>query len=277
MTDKNGDVGRLRALAKRAMLDGAFTDPETGRVTWHIASRCEAPTTIELHARDLGPGDRNRAQTVALAVRCRKCLACRTLRSYEWTTRAKLECLMHSRTFFGTLTLTPQNHYQFLAGTIKRLAERQVRYDGLSTDEQFSELVSTIGAGVTRYIKRIRETTGKACRYLLVAEAHKSGLPHFHMLFHEVETYTADAFDTYTVLKDQWPYGHCDWSGIDRNDTSAAFYVCKYLVKSSLQRVRCSGAYGRLLDFQLKSSINPKSSLSVARDATPNADPPSSA
>lgn len=260
------DVGypNARALAHRALDAGAFVLGDKGTVQWHIAMRCLNPPSIEVYGRDYGPKDENRYQQVTIAARCRRCLPCRQLRSYEWRQRGMNEILVHPRTLFGTLTLRPEEQYRASAEATERLAKSAVDFNSLSADDQFAERVRTIGSWITRYFKRVRQETDTKSRYMLVAESHKSGLPHFHLLFHEVERYTRDQFDTYTVLKRQWPYGFSDFQGVDAGPdggANAARYVCKYLAKAGLCRVRSSLRYGRLLD------IKPPTAAGASTDA----------
>src|SRR5205814_1472707 len=76
-------------------------------------------------------------------------------------------------------------------------------------------------------------------RYLLIAEAHKSGVPHFHMLLHE-----PDVANTvrHATLRDQWRYGFTNFKLV--SDPRAAGYIAKYLAKDALARVRASKDYG---------------------------------
>lgn len=74
----------------------------------------------------------------------------------------------------------------------------------------------------------------------MVAERHKSGLPHYHALVHEVhQLYPV----TYRILTDAWDYGHIHAKLVQ--GPAAARYCAKYLSKSAEARVRASGAYGR--------------------------------
>lgn len=91
---------------------------------------------------------------------------------------------------------------------------------------------------VQLYIKRLRKKA--RFRYLVVVEAHESGLPHVHFLLHE----THDAPVRHAALKAQWPHGFIDAKLVEPSDTRAAAYVSKYLSKSVLARVRASERYG---------------------------------
>lgn len=115
-----------------------------------------------------------------------------------------------------------------------------LRWDELSETEQFGALVKEHGRELTKFVKRVRSNSGhRGMRILMVAEKHKSGLPHFHVLFHEV-----DALNPIrkAVLSKAWRMGYSTFTLV--KDARAATYVCKYLAKDALTRVRASANYG---------------------------------
>lgn len=150
-----------------------------------------------------------------------------------------IETLRSSRTWFGTLTLRPDEHYRVLAEAVKLSKMSQTEFASLSTDQQFSHRCSVIYAEVQRWLKRVRKVSGVPLRYLCVAEAHKSGLPHMHILIHETG---AGLTVRKKVLQAQWLLG---FSAMKLAEPEAASYLCKYLSKSFAARVRASIAYGR--------------------------------
>ena len=174
---------------------------------------------------------------VDIAVRCRKCETCLAARAASWRIRASAECRIAPRTWFGTLTLNAQAQFINLSTARLRLAGQGVDFDTLPVAEQFSELARTVGPEITKWLKRVRKSVGPF-RYILVVEAHKSGLPHFHCLIHEVANPVL-----HRVLSSTWRLGFTNFKLID--DDRHAGYVCKYLSKSSLARVRASKDYGR--------------------------------
>lgn len=168
-------------------------------------------------------------------VRCRKCDACMKHRSRLWTARAMDETRMSTRTWFGTLTLAPDRQTWARYAALKRLGERE----SLITEEAvFAMSVSLIGDEITKFLKRVRKAA--PFRYLLVTEAHKSGLPHFHLLIHE---YAGSI--TKRKLDASWRYGFSQFRLINVGDEARVGYVCKYLSKSVLTRVRASKDYGQ--------------------------------
>lgn len=159
---------------------------------------------------------------------------CRKTRGYEWSARALNEVSGSGRTWFVTLTLDPEEQYRALATATLLLGNEKER----SVSEIFAARVKVIGRDLTKWLKRIRKNSRARIRYLMVAEAHASGDPHFHLLLHEVEG---------TVLKRQmreaWRLGFMTAKLVD--NAAQATYVCKYISKSDLVRVRASFRYGQ--------------------------------
>jgi len=171
--------------------------------------------------------------------RCRQCEPCLKHRRRLWTARAVDEIAASNRTWFGTLTVAPAERFR-----LRVLAERKhLRASGenlhdLTSDEQFRLVAAELNREATLWLKRLRKTQ-PALRYLLVTEAHKSGDPHLHLLLHEGAQPVAKR-----SLEACWKLGYSNWRLVDQ-DRGAAVYVCKYLAKSALTRVRASIRYGR--------------------------------
>lgn len=206
--------------------------------TLDLSGRCYAPAFRQLRgvgdpvlARDRGPHGVKQF-FIDMHVRCRSCGWCLRQRSRAWESRASTETTRATRTWFITLTLSPANHYLMLA---------QARAAGRNDpSREFADRCWAIGKEITRYLKRIRKESGAKLRYVLVAEPHKSGLPHFHMLVHEQGGKVA-----WKTLTTQWKLGH---SKAKLCDAGSARYVAKYLSKDARARVRASVHYGALLD-----------------------------
>lgn len=212
-----------------------------------------------------------------LWTRCRECAACRRARRNLWATRATAEYALAQRTWFGTLTLRPEEQFR-----AKLLAENkcggQSVYDGLTEAEQFSFRASVVGQWLTLYIKRVRSAVavapGSPFRYLAVFEAHQSGAPHIHVLLHE----RSCAVRQKTLIA-KWPHGFVKWKLVE--DERQATYVTKYLAKDARTRLRASFHYG---DLSTPTGIgaSDKASLRVGQltrpsDPTPLSDPGASA
>lgn len=240
----------VRGLAAKALANGGARISPTA-FSWNVAGRCTAPVTLDLAAKPFRrdgfselacpphsiAGD-NPTMTVELEVPCRSCEACLRARARLWSSRAVVETRIWPRTWFGTLTLHPDVAFRTKMQAQVTARDRAVALEGESFNKQFAAHVSAIGPEVGKFLKRVRKNTGARVRYLLVAEAHKSGVPHFHMLVHQCET---EHLVRYDDLKSQWRLGFSQWKLTDHRSAS---YVCKYLSKSLGARVRASQAYG---------------------------------
>lgn len=175
-----------------------------------------------------------------VSVRCRKCGPCLAVRTRLWTARAITELAQADRTWFGTLTLNPFQRLSARARAEAALKGGGERWDHLSPPEQFQATAAQVGPELQRWLKRLRKASGAHLRYLLVCEAHKSGDPHWHVLMHEVA-----GSATKRDLDKSWRYGFSQWRLCKDRTGREAVYVCKYLAKSALTRVRASRHYGR--------------------------------
>lgn len=257
-------------------------DPLGGRMRRvcliEVAMDCEDPRGRELHARySSRHGRAVKPITIVIQSRCRKCGSCKRRRALFWRGRAFSEYQTAFRSFFGTLTLTPENDVMIDALARVEQAEKGTDFDTVETVEQFRIRCEVGGREVTKWIKRLREGNTvhapPVFRYLLVAEAHngsasselKRGRPHWHVLLHETDVgaplvlphefavdksgrpitdkygngYVSDT----AFLKSQWK------AGLSRfqlcGTPQAATYLTKYLTKdTSSVRIRASSRYG---------------------------------
>jgi hypothetical protein len=154
-----------------------------------------------------------------------------------------------------------------------RLSRNGEDFEALPANQQFQERHRECSAELTLWLKRVRQvaaidhrqsqrlaegcesTRGTDCRchplsdynvpltYLLVAEAHKSGLPHYHLLISEHrESRPVRA----RHLKSQWRLGFSDVKLVAQDEGKRhAAYCAKYLAKAALARVRASQGYGQ--------------------------------
>lgn len=247
------DASVVREVQRKALANGGsvrpFADGSHSRtVEWDVAGRCHSPVTVELHGRAAAePGERrvlvrgsdNRPNFVEMTVRCRKCSNCLRLRAYQWRMRAMSEWRASGRTWLATLTLSPTSWTLLQAKTRVRLSRGGTDWDTLPGPSQFLEIESEGYREVQRWFKRLRKETGVSIRYLAVTEAHKSGLPHWHVLLHEA---THERLSYNRQLKGSWTYGFDSYKLV--RDAAAAGYVCKYLGKDISARVRASLSYG---------------------------------
>lgn len=272
---------QMKRLLIRALAHGAKRVSQS-RFEWDVAGRCQSPVARELHVRPADETDpakrklyafideikrlfgeatvtrdtRDRdarktynkhvvikpgtefSLTLTMSVACRKCEHCRKRRQRMWSNRAKAETLAARRTWFGTLTLRPEAHAVMVARAQVRLARSGVSFELLSFGEQFLERHKECSIEITKYLKRVRKESGAKFRYLLVAEHHQNGLPHYHVLVHERD----DVGVKHRTLSSQWQLGFEKWRVV--TDYRQATYLCKYLSKATVARVRASGAYG---------------------------------
>lgn len=236
---------RLQARA----LEGGATHRQWGdgrqsphSLRWNVAGKCENPVTVEQVSRP--DKDRkhkaSKMRMVEMTVKCRKCPRCLRERAWLWMYRAKNELAASQRTWFITLTFNPTVQMQALNECRMALIRNGLDFDALSVSQQFSERHQVLGKVVTLFLKRLRKQSNASVRYMLVAEAHESGAPHYHMLLHDSEHRI-----TYRMIENEWSQnGFLHAKLVDANQPKVVWYVCKYIAKSSLARVRASLAYG---------------------------------
>ena len=212
-------VERLRRLSVRAVLGGWGVVERPRLVRLNLEMDCEKPIPFELFARSRKISGRV-VYTVYGALRCRKCAACAKRKAMFWTGRAITEYHRSARTWFGRLTLCPDEHHLIDARAQVRLGTRGVAWQQLSAKEQFAERAKEVGVEMTLYMKRLRKGDAgdpdkgypphvrPRIRYLMIAEMHDSaqtsdemrGRPHYHMLIHEQEAGALVVGNVHSVL-----------------------------------------------------------------------------
>lgn len=235
-----------RSYGRRYVSSRIRTYVREGRASVHPAKAvhsahcgCTSPVPVtERGAVELGPRSSTDAIFLDHSFRCRKCENCLRFRSRQWAARACVETAMSQRTWLVTLTLAPESHWRLGLATASRLSKTAVSEASLSSEQLFKERLNEIGKEATLWLKRIRERAGPF-RYLLVVEAHKSGLPHIHLLIHEMDDPV-----TYRDITSHWKHGFSHAKLVE--DARGVRYVCKYLAKSALARVRASARYGQV-------------------------------
>nr|QJB21683.1 MAG: replication initiator protein [Microvirus sp.] len=209
---------------------------------WDVSNGCETPVLMTYTGRPeaeegekyvhIGRGRRH-TLTLEMWVACRKCHRCVKRRARMWTMRAASEVTQAERTWFVTLTLSPESLYRCEA--IANNAD--VMYHQRTQDEQERARFDVIVKEIQRFLKRVRKNSKAKLRYICVQELHKSGNPHYHLLIHEVHGTLLKR-----VVQDAWTLG---FSQCKLADPRTAIYVCKYLNKAQGARVRASLGYGQ--------------------------------
>lgn len=271
----------VAALAADALdRGGEATAP--GRVLWRVAGNCQSPVERRVsprreerlgqwvesygtrkvyndagyywvdtfrRANELHPlgeiAHEPKGVVVTVEARCRKCDCCRAQKAREWAAKARAEIETGVRTWFGTLTFRPELQTVMEYRAELRYSNQAGTPDLRAADAatQFREWNSVAGAEVTKLFKRLRKA-GYEFRYLLVMEAYnRAGVvfPHYHMLLHEQ---SVERPIRHAVLSRAWPHGFSVWKLVSEEDSKAAWYVCKYIAKTSAARVRASEGYG---------------------------------
>lgn len=235
-------IGRLRRLIVHALLNGAKTK-SFYRYEWNVAGRCTDPQHIEIEGREYSDREvinpRN-PQLLEMHVKCRRCANCRWERQMSWTTKAIAEYEMaQGRTWFVTLTMCPAAHHKMVARAATRLHKGGTNLDALGVVERFEEHVIEAGKELTKFFKRLRKNYSAPLRYIVVAEPHKSGLPHYHVLIHEQDP-RKPLLKKHIVT--EWQLGFTKAKLV--HDKWLCGYVAKYLGKMKTTRVRASLNYG---------------------------------
>lgn len=239
----------VQALMRSAIQYGGVRNGLTS-VSWDVAGSCQDPRYRVVHGK---PGRDSTGSRVGLPLevnlrtRCRKCDKCRSLRRAQWSARARHELRNASRSWFCTFTVRPEEQYRALVLARRKAKARGLGdFDALPFDVQFKMRHDALGPEITRYLKRLREASGSPVRFLWVAEAHKSGAPHYHALIHERAVLLPVR---HAMLSSQWKLGFSKCKLADADDDRSALYLCKYLSKSSAARVRASLRYGTALPY----------------------------
>lgn len=269
------DAHAIERMAKRALLRGygkPWPDREGNprrRIYCDLRMGCEQPVSLEYYGQREKdrPGRSIGHVSILFEVRCRKCEWCKMKRQQFWAARARNEYDSAERTFFGTLTTAPDQRVLLDAQSRVRLKKEGVDFDTLPDKSKFGARCVTIGRHITLWLKSQR-AAGADIRYLMVAEPHNPDgasrlQPHIHVLMHEKTAgsfYDGELGNVKTngvwrraipddaFCRQSWSLGFSQF--ILADDNRCAYYVCKYLTKETLVRLRASQKYGSLLVIQ---------------------------
>lgn len=234
----------LERDAGATALDSRVTRPGTATIAVAAAGDCADPVGFQhTYTAPACDGRVTRPTAASLFIegegRCRRCEACLRARQVLWARRAASELKLAGRTWFGTLTLRPTEQQRLRDLARLRCSRSGVDFDAQTYAEQFRDVWRELGPQVTRYLKRVRKASACSLRYLCVVERHQSGDPHLHLLVHEC----AGTLVTKALLEQQWQLGFTRWKLADARP-NLAWYLCKYLAKTNVARVRASKGYG---------------------------------
>lgn len=245
-------------------------DGKPSRTVFHdVAGNCQSPvrtldwgrSEIKNGRTRIVTGSSNAANFMERDVPCRKCANCLDRRGYHWRMRAKLEATLAARTWMATLTLDPAVLSRSLDICRDSMRKQGLDYDALPYPDRFAQLDRLFYKEFQKRMKLLRKNTEVPLRYLAVTEAHKSGVPHWHVLLHEMDPdrplrYDADLLGRQRITVGQrrkWvkirdPFWIAGFQDFDLKEPWEATYVCKYLSKSLEARVRASKRYGSVSD-----------------------------
>ena len=241
--------GKLHKQVASAAFSGLGDVLENGIWKLQLHRDCLSPVTVKRHA--FGePYTR-----VHSDVRCRKCDPCLRARRAFWalagTAQHQAALDKGLRSWFGTLTLTPEWQQTLLSRALAAYSAApdgsEPNWDDPACEVTFRLVRDQLISEIQRYWKRLRKQ-GHSFKYFLVVERHKSGLPHAHWLLHEAALPIRKR-----DLQKEWPFGHSNVSLVGgrakraADPKRAAWYVAKYLSKSSLTRQIASVGYTNII------------------------------
>lgn len=235
-----------RTLAERALSEpGRAKRLSATTIRWIASGDCEAPVDVIIEGRpysthmrgyEYEPGKRGILVT-ELEVRCRSCNPCLRARARHWAARANVEYGRAPRSWFSTMTVSPEYRQRMLWLAQVRAADVGSDFEALSDNDRFTTLCWGVGRELQRWLKRVRKQSASRLRYVAVFERHKDGFPHVHAILHETVGGVTER-----ILRNQWSYGHS--KHVLARSSAACHYVCKYLAKSKEARIRASLRYG---------------------------------
>lgn len=244
------DIESIQSLFVRAMADDTgFTRHGSRMGTWDVSRGCEDPVPVTHYSRQTGKVKALRTGKIPPGIElvmltpCRRCRVCLKRHARLWRERAVHEIQNSDRTWFGTLTLSPEEHTRvdhLCATAIGR------KFWNLPPGKKFAARKKVIGREITLYLKRVRKESGVPFRYLCVYETHNGedtsdfmrGRPHMHFLLHEFAGSVRKR-----TLDGQWKLGFTNWR-LATTQWQPAYYVAKYISKAVDARVRASLRYG---------------------------------
>ena len=243
------DVERIERIIGDAYHSESYEAISPRRGVWDVSQDCEKPVPVSSWSRATGRIDRAiygkspPLAEITLLTACRRCRTCLRKKARLWSTRAKRECAVAERTWFCTLTTSPDIDFQVDMACAGRVAE----FWGLPPEKKFQHQSLEMGKEVTKFLKRVLKNSGCSYRYLLIVETHdsketspeKRGRPHMHALIHEFPGMPIRK----VKLESAWRWGFATFKLVE-SDQRASWYVSKYISKAMDCRTRASIGYG---------------------------------
>lgn len=218
------------------------------------------------------------AVELEMLVRCRHCGTCRRARAAMWAERAMIEAEASSRVWMACLEFKPEVAFAMKARAQLRERARGNAWEALSSDERFRALQFQAGRYLTLWLKRLRKA-GHKIRYLVAAEAHESGVPHYHAILHELgEPVRKCCMECRRkqaaglpwrsgqgcCWEASWPHGFTKFELVTSGDERRAVrYVTKYAAKNVAARLRPSIRYG-VGDNTIAGDVSPADGITSA-------------
>lgn len=251
---------RQMALLIGDALDGGATRQTANRYEWDVSRGCKEPVVTEINSSGV-------KGSVTILAACRRCEVCGENRRRMWAARAWCEARSAVRNWQVTLTLRPEEQVRARYKAIRAAERRGLEWSALSAEQQFQRRCQVIGDDISLWLARVRRRcveewtlqgveVSASFRYLLVAEQHESGEPHFHLLLHELSELQPIRNDWLCkpprrpTMREWWmppqidARWHLGFVNMKLKAPDKVAYVAKYLTKSLLARVRASKRYG---------------------------------
>jgi len=241
--------------------DGEVSE-KLGYLSGSFAGNCEDPIVMEHVAVQFASPRDGTVEGVYFTVRCRKCEACRRSAAAHWAARTYAEVEQARRSWFVTLTLGPAARSRWGASAVKRAGGR-ARYASLCKEEQAGHWMPTLGPVLQKYLKRIRRHS--PFRFIAAVEGHADGTPHVHMIICEYKWEALPSLNRVQnairpigerTIRKLWGAGFSEARLVKETDNQAPWYVCKYISKGTVSRVRASQSWGleKVVDAKMKST-----------------------
>ncbi len=248
-----------RSLAAKVALQGGRVGKSVFIANWE--PYCDDPISVDrritsreaVKGRTLGATkirDEISAMEVSVKVPCRKCPKCLQFRQMRWRQAAITEIDQANRTWFITLTFSPQ-HLSWLLQDARSSEPRDIERSAYKRVQLFFKRLRKghmpRNLGVKRLIIRRKKDDPPlrriGFRYLAVFERGKeNGRVHYHILLHENGTRPLLKM----LIEAQWPSFSSSRLVHSGEAGGTASYVTKYATKSLDMRIRASNLYGQL-------------------------------